>query len=85
MNGQDSGANQVLIKEREPSLLTARWKRCIWQGVGKGQGASIPSPSVLLSPNLHAFTNPEASEPFSYLLSLQAESKHALLRCSLPI
>ena len=41
---------------------TARWKRCTGQGVGKGRGASMSSPSMCtsLSQHLHLVTNPEA-------------------------
>ena len=31
---------------------TARWKGCIDQGMGKGQGTFMPNPGMLLSPNL---------------------------------
>ena len=38
---------------------TARWKRGVGQDLGKGYGASTPSPGAPLSPNLHTFINRE--------------------------
>ena len=42
------------------NLETARWKRCIGQGMEKGHRASMSFHSMPLSPNLHVFTNLEA-------------------------
>ena len=39
---------------------TARWKRHIRPGMGKGSGSSMPSASTQISQNLHVFSNPEA-------------------------
>ena len=39
---------------------TATWMRCIGQGWGNGQGASVLSHSLLLSPNFQMFTNLDA-------------------------
>ena len=51
---------------------TARLKRCIGQSKGKGLGVSTPSPSLLLPPNLHVFTYPEAfrTPSFGFLWKL---------------
>ena len=38
---------------------TAKWKRCIGQGMRKRHRASMPSPGTPLSSNLHVFTNLE--------------------------
>ena len=46
---------------------TARWKRYPRQGMGKGHGDSMPSPSPTL-PNLHVFTNKEALQTHPILL-----------------
>lgn len=40
---------------------TARWERCIQQGIGKRLGAPMPSPDTALSPDLYVVTNLEAS------------------------
>ena len=39
---------------------TARQKRCIRQGMGKGHGAFMPSPGSPLSQHFHVFTSLEA-------------------------
>ena len=45
---------------------TTRWERCIGQGMGKGDWASIPYLRAPLSPNLHAFTNWETLQNLSF-------------------
>ena len=49
---------RFIIKEYNSG--TARWKRCIGQGMGKGHLTSMPSSWAPLSPNLQVFTNLEA-------------------------
>ena len=48
---------QFIIKEYDSGI--ARWMRCIGQGMQKGCGASMLSPSMVLFPDLHMFTNLE--------------------------
>ena len=57
---------------KEYNSYTARWKRFIRQGKGKGCGASMPSPSMPLSPDLHLFTNPEALGIPSFWVFMEA-------------
>ena len=42
------------------------------QGMGKGQGASMPSPGVPPSLNFHVFTNPEALQTPSFWIFMEA-------------
>ena len=57
--------HQDIIKGQNSGI--ARWKSCIGWGTKKGHRASLPSPSaLLLSPNLHVFTNPEALQTQSF-------------------
>ena len=50
---------------------TARWKRCIGEGVEKGLGASMPSPGITLH-HLHVLTNLEATETLSFWVFVEA-------------
>ena len=49
---------QFIIKEYNSG--TAKWKRCIGQGMGIGPGASKSSSGTQIFQNLHVFSNPEA-------------------------
>lgn len=49
-----------------------RRKRCIGQGMQKGMGASMPSLSMPLSPNLYVFINTETLQTLSFWVLIQA-------------
>ena len=61
---QGSPLTRLLAYWKECTWVTARWQRCIRQGTGKNYGASMTSPSTLLSPN------PHVHQPRSSLLLL---------------
>ena len=47
-------------------VWTARWKRFVRQGMGKGCGVSMPSPGIPFSPHLQVFTSSEALQTLSF-------------------
>jgi len=52
---------RVELRNSQPDRREA--KENVW---GKGHRASMPSPSKLLSPYLHVFTDPEALQALSF-------------------
>ena len=52
--------------------VTARWKKCIRQDMGKGQGASMTSLSMPPSSHLYMFTSLEAFQILSFWVYMEA-------------
>ena len=66
-----------LVYYKGLQLRIARWERCMGQGMW--EGASLPSLSTPLSPNLHVFANPAAPRthpPFFFLFVEDSLHRH---------